>query len=237
MLITIVDTETTGLDTNTCSVVEVGAILYSVEHCRIVNQLSFLFPLNNTGEEAYVIHGINSSLTQLSIGFSELKQVLEDWIKVSSYVVSHNVEFDSALIKGIESNKWLCTYRDFRWPKSKSRELIKIALAYDVPVISAHRALTDCNLIASIFTKLGKDLEQYIQEALKPLHFVVINHPTFLKKEQCHPYNLSFGEVKLSYGNREEIVKKWHGWLRQEQIDNLPSYLSQYMIIGESIRA
>jgi len=236
MYLTIIDTETTGLDTSTCSVVEVGAILYSVKHQKIINQMSFLMPLNNTGEDAFEIHGIESSLCQLSIGFMPLKEVLDEWVEVSSYVVSHNVEFDSALIDGIPEEKWLCTFRDFRWPKSRSRELIKIALAYDIPVTTVHRALADCSLIASLFTKLGDKLTYSIEEAIKPLHFVVIDSPKYLTKDQCYPYNLSFGDIQITYGGTPRILKKWHGWLRQEEIDNLPEYLSQHLIIGRSIR-
>jgi DNA polymerase-3 subunit epsilon len=54
--------------------------------------------------------------------------------------------------------KWICSLEDIQWPEDKknNKSLIALAVAYGVPVVSAHRALTDCELLAKIFDKVRK---------------------------------------------------------------------------------
>ena len=60
---------------------------------------------------------------------------------------------------------------DGRWPKNKqlrSRPSVRdLALAYEIPVWAAHRALTDCIYLAEVFRRCDR-LEQLIQQGMEP---------------------------------------------------------------------
>ena len=60
---------------------------------------------------------------------------------------------------------------DLRWPAERqlrSRPSVRdLALAYGVPVWSAHRALTDCNYLAEVFARCD-DLETMLLHGLEP---------------------------------------------------------------------
>ncbi len=88
-------------------------------------------------------------------------------------IIAHNAEFDKSWLKTLTSlsslcdeKKWICTRNDFTWPISKGTalHLIHISVAMGVPVVSAHRALTDCKLIADCFDKID-NLEERLIEA------------------------------------------------------------------------
>ena len=62
--ILILDTETTGLDENKDEVIEIGCILFDVNHKCVLSQVSFLFPVDNN--EAEYVNGISSEVTNIS---------------------------------------------------------------------------------------------------------------------------------------------------------------------------
>jgi len=59
-----------------------------------------------------------------------------------------------------------------RWPNPcASKALVSIALAHGVGVVSAHRAMADCDIIARLLTRvheMGIDLEDMIRTAMLP---------------------------------------------------------------------
>jgi DNA polymerase-3 subunit epsilon len=62
---------------------------------------------------------------------------------------------------------WLCTYHDFIWDKNHTKtSLINTALNHGVGVNSAHRALTDCQLIALIFDRIGEANNLILSDAI-----------------------------------------------------------------------
>ena len=168
----IVDTETTGLSPADGAVcVEVGAILFNVEHRAVVNQLSFVLPC--LFNEAEHINHIPPAITTLGCGGAIA--LLEEMLAASDAVIAHNAEFDRQWF-GIGSLPpvevpWVCTMSDVSWPKElrlKSRTgLAALALAHGVPVWAAHRALTDCVYLAQVFERCD-DLAGLLEDALKP---------------------------------------------------------------------
>jgi DNA polymerase III epsilon subunit-like protein len=65
--------------------------------------------------------------------------------------------------------KWLCTLVDFTFPQQtrQGENLVHLALNHGIAVSSAHRALTDCQLIAALFDRMD-DLEGMINKADRP---------------------------------------------------------------------
>lgn len=172
----IVDTETTGLDPETDRVIEIAAILYSVENRTTLAQFSTLLP--GEGNAAERVNRIQpSALAEMAVikpNLAGAADVLKSLRRCADVVVCHNVEFDQQWFRNEwHELPWVCTAFDFAWPAA-SREagsLIHLALEHGIGVSAAHRALTDCQLIASLFDRMhlfGCDLQAMFARAMRP---------------------------------------------------------------------
>lgn len=166
MNILIIDTETTGLDpAKGAECIEIGAILYSIQYRAILAQVSTVLPVEVIGQEE--THGISLAVSN-TVPFnvqSAALNLLSNMALNADYAVAHNAAFDQQFAPKCIDIPWICTYEDFNFAPPKKQNLVSLALAHGVPVISAHRALTDCSLIASIFSKRD-DLEALIEAAI-----------------------------------------------------------------------
>lgn len=174
----IIDTETTGIDPTTDRVIEIGAVLYSIEYQTVLHQFSTLLcaPAENPQEKINrilpaVLPTVSESLQRKNV------EILLEMADMALFAVAHNADFDKQwfdnnhlplLQTGHEPMRWLCTMDDFVFPQqTRPREsLINLALAHGIGVSSAHRALTDCQLIAALFDRMD-NLEPMINYALR----------------------------------------------------------------------
>ncbi len=175
----IVDTETTGLEPERDRVIEVAAILYSVEAQSTLYQMSALLPaLENPAVRVNRIPP--AALQHLSLPLEQQSlALLQQLAAAADYVVAHNADFDQQwfghgklpVLSGEDGQPlpWLCTMTDFAWPLATrpGESLISLALAHGVGVSSAHRALTDCQLIAALFDRMP-DLPALVAQACCP---------------------------------------------------------------------
>lgn len=170
MNVIIIDTETTGENPNTGKVCEVAAILYSVTHQTPLVSISTLIRVHENPQQK--LNGISPAATgecssQYAIG------MLEWMLGEANFAVAHYAEFDRQWfgIQPLPEVKipWLCTHSDFEWKRAHKAgmKLIELALAYGVGVNKAHRALTDCDLIAEVFSRQD-DLAQMLHRAAQP---------------------------------------------------------------------
>jgi len=174
MLISIVDVETTGLSPATDEVIEVGAVLYSVEHRAIVQQVSTLLPvISNPAEE---VNGISAGLADLCASPEPRDAALDllRWFNSESeYLVAFNSDFDQQWFNGSvlpdwSVNGWWADAAAIRYPKpSTSRSLVALCVAHGIPVVSAHRALDDCRLLAALLGTVD-DLAGELARAARP---------------------------------------------------------------------
>ncbi|MGB7275923.1 MAG: 3'-5' exonuclease [Geitlerinemataceae cyanobacterium] len=176
----IIDTETTGLNPEDDRVIELGAILYNVDYQTVLHQISMLCPAPENPAEK--INRIPSSVLPTIEPNLQRWMLLtfEQMVKHASYAVAHNAEFDRQwfddrhlpkLMKEDRPMQWLCTMDDFTWPRQNrpGESLVTLALAHGIGVSSAHRALTDCQLIAALFDRMDKDqLSELIAAAARP---------------------------------------------------------------------
>jgi DNA polymerase-3 subunit epsilon len=173
----IFDSETTGTDSSVDRIIEVGACLYDLEiGCPIESYASLLRADSNPAER---INGIPASaLVDARHAIDVWRRVLE-LAELSDVIVAHNAEFDRSFVRaaGIASvtdRLWVCTRSDFVWDgggDGGGRKLVEIALALGLGVASAHRALTDVDLMARIFTRLherGVSLPDLFKKAVRP---------------------------------------------------------------------
>lgn len=173
----IIDTETSSLEENT-AVVEVGAILYSVTNQCVIQELATLLPAESN--EAEAINRIKPEALREAglIGASFALEMLFAMSNKADVYVAHNAEFDSKRVFGntdflpLASLPWVCTMSDFKWPLATREQgsLINLALDHGIGVASAHRALTDCRLIAALFDRMAspETLQAMFQTAMRP---------------------------------------------------------------------
>ena len=180
-IITICDTETTGVR-NSDSIIELAAILYSLKQAAPLAVYSEVIPSTKISTErikgctASDVHGITPEIMQLiPEGFSSVKRVLGKFLDASEVILAHNASFDQRFIGDhptFQGKRWVCTMNHVKWPRpSPSKSLSAIALAHGVPIIQAHRALTDCDIIARLLTKvheMGTDISLLIDKACRP---------------------------------------------------------------------
>ena len=167
MLITILDLETTGLNPDTDEVIEVGAILYSVEHRAVLQQVSTLLPVASNGAED--VNGIGAAMTELvpSCAKDMAYELVGEMMSESAYLVAFNSDDDRQWFPGWDN--W-SDAAAIRYPRpSGSRSLVNLCLAHGILVVSAHRALDDCRLLAELLGKVP-DLEgELARAARRPL--------------------------------------------------------------------
>ncbi len=177
----IIDTETTGTDPQQDRVIEIGAVLYSATHQSPLAQLSYLLDSpDNAAEPINRIPPAALSILPKSLQYQSLS-LLQGMATEANYIIAHNAEFDAQwfddsklpILRDCNQKPlpWLCSMADMTWPKQSrpSQSLINLALDHGIGVSSAHRALTDCQLLAELFTRLEADeLNRLICQASRP---------------------------------------------------------------------
>lgn len=166
MLITILDTETTGLDPAKDKVIEIGAVLYSTEHRASVQEISTLIPTELN--PATAINGLEPALTQAVTSdiLNPVKAVLGAMLKASEYAVAFNSDFDSAFLPWI-TRPW-SDAAAIAYPRAgHKKDLVNLALNHGIPLIGAHRALEDCRILAALLSKVP-DLDYQLRQAARP---------------------------------------------------------------------
>ena len=169
----ILDTETSGLDPATGQCLEVGAMLFRVPERAVLAQVSFLLPAERNPAEA--INGIPAAITRLPQPWRAGLECFEAMLAAADAVLAHNAAFDRqwfgiAPLPPIDK-PWICSMEDIRWPADRqlraTPSVRDLALAYEVPVWAAHRALTDCTYLVQVLQRCG-DLEALLQAAREP---------------------------------------------------------------------
>lgn len=175
MLVTLLDVETTGLDPNTHEVIEVAALLYDTDTQCVLQQVSTLLPFKENPAEH--INGISRWSARKVC--ENLKRTalasIANMVYGPHYATAFNSEFDRGFIQvnlpGLlppeSETPWFDSML-LPWQHHKTQpSLIDLCIAYHIPVVSAHRALDDCRLLAALLDKLP-DVDEAIAYALKP---------------------------------------------------------------------
>jgi DNA polymerase-3 subunit epsilon len=183
-LLTIIDLETTGTDPKADRVVEIGAVLWSVEFLSVVAAFSTV--VVGEGNAASAINGIPEGLIPSGMAADRAWRQVSGWVERSTAIVGHNADaFDRLFVPaGWDQGKpWIDTMTDVAWPRpSSSRSLVALTLAHGLGVSHAHRALTDCMLIARLFERsaeLGGDIPAMLARALRPKGTYVVADTNF----------------------------------------------------------
>lgn len=210
----IVDTETTGVESDAAAI-EIGMILYSVTNRSVLQEFgTLLYSEANPQEQINRIKpAALQEMAELGLSYNPL---VREMVLSADVIVAHNADFDSRFFNpddftGTSTERhWVCTLNDFEWPEAAyaGRSLIHLALAYDIPVASAHRALTDCRLIACLFDRIP-NLEERFARAMRP-------KGTFRA-------NVSFDDRGIAYDAGFRWKGKAIGWVRRVALEDVPS--------------
>jgi len=185
----ILDTETNGVDARPQIIVEVAAILYSLEFGTPIESYSHIIerPSGTISDPTVPrITGIFDD--DLRMG-GPPTAVWERVVKMScaaDVILAHNVAFDRPLCEAdplfaqncadywAKPRPWVCTMTHVEWPDRESgasQSLAALALHYGVGVVSAHRAMADCDILSRTLSRvkeLGHDLQALIASAMVP---------------------------------------------------------------------
>lgn len=169
--ILILDTETTGADDGACCV-EVAAVLYSVTHAAtIAAYRSLIAALDNP---AQTINRIPEGLVRAAPAPDVVWPQVHALAAGVDALVSHGADFDRRFVpRDVTTAPWICSMNDLAWPRARrpGDNLVALALAHDLGVSHAHRAMVDCDLLARLFTRvveLGTDLQAFLAHGLRP---------------------------------------------------------------------
>ena len=169
----IIDTETSGLEPEEHHCLELGGILFDIPSRQILAQMSCLLPADSNSAEA--INHIPAEVTRLPQPWRQGLDYFQSLLNSADLLVAHNAAFDKKWFgQGhlpATDVPWLCSMEEMRWPENKhlrARPSVRdLALAYEIPVWAAHRALTDCIYLAEVFRRCDQ-LEMLIALGLEP---------------------------------------------------------------------
>ena len=144
----ILDTETTGISYEAgARCIEVGCILYDLERGAPIASYSSL--MHSKSNEAIGINGIDLELLADARDASLVWTEVVEYILSADVILAHRAEFDRSFIppKFAAMRPWVCTKFHVDWPGAANGEhLVHLALHFGVGVVSAHRAMTDCDI-------------------------------------------------------------------------------------------
>lgn len=179
----IFDTETTGLEPPEAETIELGAVLWNLREYSIVECYTTVIARTppNIGNPAEPFNGIKSGLlkeavTPRDVAWSRFADVASN----ADAVVAHSASFDRKFCDAeaheghpMRSMPWICTLEDVDWPcvtrlalgRAGSGSLVRLALAHGVAVVSAHRSIHDCLLLARLFESI-ENMSDRLEAAL-----------------------------------------------------------------------
>jgi DNA polymerase-3 subunit epsilon len=172
-------------------VIEVAAVLFNIKHKAILQCFSTLLPCRENpvekinhisvgmtnckypfAQSTKILYENSTHYIDESVIIYEdkimMENILTEMSDHSDALVAHNAQFDKKFIatllcgEHLLDKKWICTKANFTWPEPLQRlRLEDICNAMKVPYINAHRAMSDCLLLAQCFQNVV-DLEERI---------------------------------------------------------------------------
>lgn len=235
-----VDVETSGLDHGKDHLLEIACLTYDVETDQVIEAKSWLFAAPSNGAE--FVNGIPLALLtrhgrsahHVALAASEFAAMLNR----SDAVLAWNVAFDKPWIEDFfEKNltplalachsPWLCAMDDLTWPsRSPSRGLSAVALAHEVGLVDAHRALPDIWTMARLFrraSELGMDHARSVLMGLRPKakYEALVTYPNRDLAKQA-----SF--------RWDDKTKKWTRSMFRDEAQKLPFDVREIIPLGKS---
>ena len=217
----VLDTETTGLNTSLCKVIELGMILFEFdpETGQLHRVLKVFDELEDPGvpipPETTAVHHITDDMVRgKRINDHEVQSMLAE----TSVVIAHNAPFDRPFVEqrwpAFENKHWACSIKDIDW---KAEGLGSAKLEYLLQTqgyfYDAHRAEMDCWALLEL---LNMVLPQSQQPVL--LHLLeTLNQPQVRLSALGSPFDTK--DLLKARGYRWDGDRKtWYRSLSSEKV-------------------
>ena len=168
----LLDTETTGIGEGHHAI-EVAICLYDLE--LGVPLSSFASLIRSATNEAEHINRIPVAALGTAPGPAAVWSAVLPYALQSDVIVAHRAEFDRGFVPRelAELRPWICSKFDVEFGEEHGvgPGLVHLALSLGLGVASAHRAMTDVDTMARIFTRareMGHSLPDMITRAQRP---------------------------------------------------------------------
>jgi len=170
----VLDTETTGLDAQTDSIIELGMVVF--EYCPDTGQVYRVVEVFNSLEdpgkpippESTKVHGITDDMVR---GQRIDNQKVESLLADASLIIAHNSKFDRPFVEwrlpAFEKKPWACSFAQLPWKEEgiASSSLEFLAYRYGFH-FDAHRASNDCLALLEV---LSAELPETKRKVMKCL--------------------------------------------------------------------
>ena len=233
----VLDTETTGLNTAECKVIELGMILFEFDPQtgQVHRVLKVFDELEDPGvpipPETTAVHHITDDMVR---GKRINDQEVLSMLAQASVVIAHNAAFDRPFVEQrwpeFENKPWVCSIKDIDW---KAEGLGSAKLEYLLQTqgyfYEAHRAEMDC---WALLTLLLMVLPQSQQPVLLQL-LETLNQPQFRLCALGSPFDTK--DMLKARGYRWDGDRKtWHRNLSSEKnVDDEISWLKNKIYAGK----
>lgn len=237
--VAILDTETTGTNSNQDKIIELGMVL--VEVCpqtglayrvvRVFNELED--PGIPIPEESTRIHHISDEMVAgKRINDSEVEALISG----VSLVVAHNASFDRVFVEDrfpiFTTKAWACSFRQIPWSEEGISSGKLEFLAYNCGFhYTGHRASTDCHALLEVLqnplpTSGVLAMQTLLQNArLTEIKVSALSSP-FESKDTLKDRNYRWNAEK----------KVWAKSIPQKLLDDEAEWLSKSVYSGKSFR-
>jgi len=212
--IAILDTETGGLDPAKDPCVEVAIIVYDLVLAAPV--MSFSSLIRSESNDAFEINRIPVDLLRDASPAQEVWRRIEAIAHDTEAWVAHRADFDKSFTpEPLRSAVWVCSKFHIDWPSSKPGDgLVHVALAHGVAVAHAHRAMTDCDILSRLLTRVAErqNLQELFARAMRPRKLYVSFAP-FDQKDAVKGAGFSWDDP---------VVGQWSRSMPPEDVTALP---------------
>lgn len=164
----VIDSETTGLDTKTNKLIELGYVVANVDRVtgEVFDVVATYSGLQDPGEPLTDDVKAVTGLTDEELAGQSLnrEQIASDLSGVKLFV-AHNAPFDREVMErhfpelGLESSYWACSQRDCPWVEMRTGSVKLEWLVFLIcgMFYDAHRALVDAQVLLHLLSHKGVD--------------------------------------------------------------------------------
>lgn len=212
----ILDTETDGTEESSVCI-EVAAIVFDVKRAAPVRSFSSLIRAESNGAEG--VNRIPAGLLTDAPSPEKVWPAIARMAGECDAILCYGADFDRRFVppEVVRSAPFICAMDDLQWPRAtKPRmSLVALALAHDLGVSHAHRAMVDCDLLARLLARaheMGIDLEAFLARGMRPKAIFQALVP-FERKD----------EAKIAgFGWNEDGSRRWLRKMAIEDVGELP---------------